>query len=386
MDSTPVTIVGAPPAPVTTIDPIDAPPPPSPVSGGRGRRGRGWLVVTAVAILVLTGAGAVVAVLQLTGHDDHRVSAETTVSATTPTRTAKPLAPQIAFRVRRDIVPLQRQVNLELRALAYDRTPMRGVSRAAGRLERKLLELQGWAAGLRPRTAKDRAVLAAFRKTLSEHALYANFVADISPESKVLQPWIANKAVSRADAARDAYFRLHGAASVIPVVPLPVDAQDRVTAMIVREKPKPPQPASQPTTPTATEPTATQPPPSSADDAAIRNVIASHWQAINAGDYYGAYALFSPAFKRRATAAGWVGDKKIDRPQSSPVSVGGVKVSGSTATAYVAFTTRGSETSAGNTGCNRWNGSYTLVEVGGTWYIDTSHLVRTSLDCSAYRG
>ena len=376
------------PASPTIVTPIpnapDALPPANSEPNNKGRRT--GVVALAVLILALAATGGVFAALQLTksnsGTSAKAAPPKSTGKTRASTAPSRPIAEEIAVRVRRDIQPLQNELNLELRGLKYQATPMRAAVLAASKLERQLLQLQGWAAtGARPRTAEDRAVLKVFRQTLSQHAVYANYIAGISPASLELPSWVVTKAIARADAARNSYFRLHGAAPIIPVVSLPIGVHEHLRSLVTR-----PQPAVTTPAPTTTTPAPTVAPNTSSDAAAISNVLVSHWQAINNGDYYGAYAFFSPNFQRRATAAGWVRDKNIDRPQSSPISVRGVSVSGNSATAYVSFSTRGSETSAGNTGCNRWNGSYTLVKSSGSWYIDSSHLTRISLDCATYGG
>jgi hypothetical protein len=78
----------------------------------------------------------------------------------------------------------------------------------------------------------------------------------------------------------------------------------------------------------------------------------------------------------------WVSVKESDRPTASPIQVGQVSSSGSSATVYVSFRTHGSDTGPGNTGCNSWRGTYSLVaSQGGGWLIDASNLARTSVSC-----
>jgi hypothetical protein len=58
------------------------------------------------------------------------------------------------------------------------------------------------------------------------------------------------------------------------------------------------------------------------------------------------------------------------------VFTSGVSFAGDEADVNVGFTTVGLETSSTNTGCNVWNGSYHLVQQGGDWLIDDTHLSR----------
>lgn len=377
----------APPAPtvVTTGTRPTVPPPQVPTrTGGR----RLWVLAAVLLLLAAVAAGGTVAALRITGGNTASDSTESQATETevAPAKSGPSVSTQIAARLRRDVRPLQKTLDRELRALQWDATPLRAAVGAATRLERSLLELQGWAlTDLEPSAAKDRAVVALFRKTVSRHAVYASFLSGLPPSDRDIAPWVADKAIARADAARDAYLRLHGAAPAVPVIAIPVRAQERLRSF-VRRAPEPPPPPPPP--PAVPPPSPTPPPPTDAggDEQAIRSVISSHWQAINIGDYYAAYALFSPGFRRRVTSAGWVGDKNVDQPTSSSLSISSVSVRGSVATAYVDFRTRGRETGAGNTGCNRWSGTYTMARMGSSWFIDSSHLNRTGLDCSTYVG
>jgi hypothetical protein len=110
--------------------------------------------------------------------------------------------------------------------------------------------------------------------------------------------------------------------------------------------------------------------------------VQRHWQLINEGSYAQAYALFSPQHMHQVSEQGWVADKQRDRPTASTIQIGHVTVAGNVATVPVSFTTRGSETGPGNTGCNAWRGTYTLIPgAGGGWQIDGINLRRTSLTC-----
>jgi hypothetical protein len=120
--------------------------------------------------------------------------------------------------------------------------------------------------------------------------------------------------------------------------------------------------------------------PISQEVQAIKATIQRHWQAINLGDYVLAFSYLSPNY--RSKFPDWVRDKNKDQPRSSPIRFGPVKISGSTAQAAVSFRTVGHETGPGNTGCNAWSGSYSMVKKSGRWYISRAKLQRTSLSCS----
>jgi len=293
----------------------------------------------------------------------------------------KPLAQTIALRIRRQIAPRQAHLNGQIRLLVADVTPLQSTVAGARALERSLAQTQNWLTRLEPHSSLDRSVLRSARATFARHRAYAAFIAGLPGSAVSLPRSDVAQAVARADAVRQSYVLLHEVAPSIPVVPIPPGVHRRLNSFVTA--PTVPSPA-----PVVTAPGPSAAPPASlaADEQAIRDVVAAHWQAINASDYGRAYSYFSPTFKSRNSASGWIADKNVDRPTSSGLSFGGVSVSGYSATVYVSFRTRGYETSAGNTGCNAWSGSYSMTKVGAAWTIEKSHLNRTSLDCSTYVG
>jgi hypothetical protein len=118
----------------------------------------------------------------------------------------------------------------------------------------------------------------------------------------------------------------------------------------------------------------------------IKQTIVDHWQAINAGNYQLAFSLFSPSYQALVGESGWLANKRLDQPTSTPIAFGTTQVAGTTGSVQVNFNTFGLLTSANprNTGCNAWSGNYKMAELSGTWYIDGAQLTRTPLDCAAY--
>jgi serine protease Do len=123
----------------------------------------------------------------------------------------------------------------------------------------------------------------------------------------------------------------------------------------------------------------TQPSQSSSDAEAVEAAINAHWSLIRQQRYSEAYDLFSPRMQAQFSREGWVADKIRDRLKVSAIDfTGDVSGAGDEADVDVGFTTVGRETSSTNNGCNVWNGSYHLIQLGGQWSIDATHLSRVS--------
>jgi hypothetical protein len=239
-------------------------------------------------------------------------------------------------------------------------------------LERQVFKTQGWlAASVHPRTGQDRNVVNALKAALGAQGAYAGYLANFPPDAGSLSRRQANAAIGKAQAADDAYQQLAGTSNRFPA--MPINRTDHQHLLELVHKPRPPTP----TVPTTR-------PSSSADKRAIEQAVSAHWQAINNGNYTLAFSYFSPSFQSRVTRGGWIADKDQDQPIERNLAFQGVDVRGSTASVDLTFETRGQYTSADNSGCNSWVGSYSMALVRGQWLIDGSSLRRTSLDCSTY--
>jgi hypothetical protein len=203
-------------------------------------------------------------------------------------------------------------------------------------------------------------------------------------ERFIRESQLATGAIGLADRAEEAYARLGGAAATLPEMPLRRVDHLHLAALVPKPVPQP-----KPFTPPASQPSPSpQPAPAPAvdDRAAVAAVIHGHWQAIDNGDYGRAYDYFSRRLQSQQARSNWIRDKQTDRPRSSPISISSISISGDVAYASVSFATIGQERSAGNTGCNRWSGSYRLVKSGSSWFLDKSTLQRTSVDCAVLQG
>jgi hypothetical protein len=342
---------------------------PLPPATPRRRRRMVWLLVAAALVLVaVAGAGAALI------SRDHAKG----TSSTGTLKLGTPVGPspharfmsQVGRQLRVELVPPQRVVTTQLRAIEGAGSPYAGLLSAAARLDRQVLKTQGWVTTLHPASAADRATLGDLGAALRAQDTYASSLAALSGDPAALTHRAVNATIADAVAAEDSYVRLSGAAPTLPTMPLAAADARRLSLLIPRKQ------RIVPVTPVYS-------PSGPAAGPAIEATVQSHWNAINAGNYLQAYSYFSPRVRNESSTAesNWIADKNRDQPQSTPISFSGLNVSATSAVVDVSFQTRGHETGPGNTGCNSWSGSYSLVDVGGSWYIDSSRLERTSFTC-----
>jgi serine/threonine protein kinase len=351
-------------------DPTRAAPPPTESRRGPGK---GWLIAGGVAATLVL-AGVLIALVALGGNSKSAAPPPTTTTTHRPPR--KPdvsFTTEVAQRLRTQLVPVQGALTLDLRAVDPTRASLARVTGAASTVQQRVLETEGWLSSLATKTPQDRATMRTLNAALEAQATYATALAGLPSDPRLLTKPEAHAAYTDAGHAQDAYARLSGAAPSLPAMAIHRADTQRLLAIVPKPKPKvnpqPPPPAPV-TTPVSAD-AVTQ----------IEATIRSHWDAINSGDYTLAYDYFSSHLQSTQARDGWIQDKNIDQPTSSAISFGTVSVFGSSADAYVNFTTVGHETGPGNTGCNSWSGYYSMVDVSGTWYIDSSHLQRTSQPC-----
>jgi serine/threonine-protein kinase len=371
---------GPPPALSTVVEPVlIEPSPPTAVTVSRRARRRSWLIGGAVAAVAVAALAAIGLVL-VSGSSSGRTPTQAAPSPPPP----KPLASLVAPRMNTKLIPLQRRLTDRVELASRSRSSFLLLERAGGALRSAALETQGWAgAGLVPHTKSDAAVKRLFAAALAAQAAYAKSIEALPENPSAFTRPLALKAINLADRAEEAYARLSGAAPTLPT--MPVRRADHLHLLDVVALPRPkPQPRTETTAPPTTTIQSQPTNSTSLDQSAVAAVITDHWQAINEGDYDRAYSYLSPRIQSQFSRSNWVKDKLIDRPRSSPISIQSISIEGDTAYAYVNFKTIGQETSADNTGCNSWTGSYRFVRAGSNWYLDKSNLQRTSHDCSTF--
>jgi hypothetical protein len=320
------------------------------------KRGRRGLVAVGAAALVVA-AGIVTAIF---------VFSDKSTRHPAPRPPRHSVASQVAARLRSNLVPLQRSLDRRVRTLTSTGSSFDAMETAALAVEREVVRSEGWmSSAIRPRTDGDRAVRDALATALSAHRAYANSIANLPAGKTTLAKPTANRVISLARQADDQYIRLTGAAPAVPIMPIPQADHVHLLDFV-----PPPQPT-----------TTTTPPPQPSAVQAIKTMIRAHWRAVNNGDYELAFSYFSPRLQSAVGRTNWVQDKEVDQPTSTRITFQAVSVSGTSATAYVSFSSRGQETAPGNTGCNAWNGPYSMVELSDHWYIDKSTLQRTSFTC-----
>lgn len=114
---------------------------------------------------------------------------------------------------------------------------------------------------------------------------------------------------------------------------------------------------SEPSTPSGDEATDEQ--------AAVEEVIRSHYEAIGRGDFEEAYSYFGPTFRDENTKEGWISEEQSQGIQDSTInSIEVTEVSGGTATAEVAVEFED------NRGTPRFNLTWSLVKEDGEWKLD----------------
>ncbi len=367
------------PAPVLSPTTLEAAPP-SPPPPAPPKRKKPWLLVGAVLAAVVAAAAAVaaIAVTRSGGEAVAKPPASSPPAAPRP----KSLTSLVAARLDSRLIPLQQRLTDRVDLLTGTAASFEAMERSARALRSAVLQTEGWAgASLEPRTQADAAVKKLLSAALAAQAAYASYLEALPADPSRFTKSLATGAIRLADRAEEAYARLDGAAASLPAMPLHRADHLHLLAVVPKPAPKPKPtpfrpPVSQPSSPT----------PSADDRALVESVISRHWQAINAGDYERAYNYFSRRLQSQQARSSWIRDKLVDRPRSSQISIGSVSISGDVAYANVSFATVGQETSPGNTGCNRWAGSYRLVKSGSSWFLDKSTLQRTSVDCASLQG
>jgi serine/threonine-protein kinase len=341
------------------------------------RRNRTSWVVAGAALALLAAAAIAVLGVTLSGGGGSANAPTLTVPVRFVPRT---VLTQVRERLVTRVMPLQRSVTVRVAQARRTAASLAGIERSALALEQEALKSQGWLTTLRPATSPDRATARALDQALGAQATYARRLAELPPAPGALTKQQVLGVLAAAGAAESAYLRLSGASPSLPAMPLHRADARRLLALVPKPAPAPQATA----TTTVTTPAVTPEPqqsPLEPDVPAIEDTITGHWAAIDAGDYPLAFSYFSPSLQSSSGRANWLNDKYADRPQSSSIRFERVVASGSTATAYVSFTTRGNETGPGNTGCNAWSGSYSMAKISGRWYIDHSNLRRTGQSC-----
>jgi hypothetical protein len=129
----------------------------------------------------------------------------------------------------------------------------------------------------------------------------------------------------------------------------------------------------------------TAPSSTAADVTEIEAAIQGHWNAVDSGNYTDAYSYFSPNERSKNPESSWLNDKNVDQPRIvDPITFGSIYVHGTTAEAYVHFSTVGQEGATTASGCRRtWSNYYAMAKVDGRWLIDGSKLTKASYGCSS---
>jgi len=260
-----------------------AEPVPSPGGTAVARPPRSWrkpALAAGAAVLLMAGAAAALLVAARNGGDGK--------ATTTPPTQQAAAAPRVATRLRRDLVPPQRTLDIRVRNLSAAPASFQAMETAALAVERSVLRMQGWMTSAPlAHTARDRAVRQGLSTALSAHSAYAKSITTLAPGATSLSRRQANAIIARAQTADDAYLRLSGISSLIPA--MPISRGDHLHLLSLVPRPRPgavPRPS-----PPAVSPPATTGTPSSTFRGSYFSIdYPSGWQVETAEalktDYY----------------------------------------------------------------------------------------------------
>ena len=138
----------------------------------------------------------------------------------------------------------------------------------------------------------------------------------------------------------------------------------------------PPRPAASPA------PAATPRPVRRARPSAPARAAARHFQRLSRGDVAGAFALFTPAWRRRHS--GWVASRAAAQPRIRIAKLGPTRIAGDRAAVRIRFYARDTVPVANSdTKCRRFSGTVHMRRVAGRWrYAPGNDLARQILPAS----